>query len=611
MAQVSVSLNDINNFVKYLIIGNFYDDNKAKPRINEYLTEQGTKIIGEVIIKTTKNPFKDNPLIKTKGGKTSYLKLSMGQNSPPVSKIVQAFKKQNYNTLTGSSFFDSDKIRKFLEKNPKTMRRINEFTQMLTKDDVPGLNTSLSQFFKGSKALPITDKDVVTPEPQDEGKEKEPEPEEQADVQVEFVDAPVDAPVQPQLTQAPVTPQLTSQITEEARNRAIKAIMDTTIDNVLKKEILKTLDDLTKPQITPDAQVEFENAPQQAPQDAPQITPQAADAPQDARDLLPEAGSRAGVAQGATIRSRTGAQFRTAFEDDNEPEFSYYDPATRRNVNIPIVQDPELLQPEGTIARTANRIFQSIANGLTQQLPNLLINSGNNLDRLQMDVRNRVGRRAAALDFTSKIGLNILFNLVASLVATWYNTTYTPEEPVKEVQPLPTEAPPTEKPKEGSPEIKIADDLRQLLQTPIQTDIVKQEPLIVQVAPEPDIINVDPEKNKERYNKFVFNESKNKDNNPLVDLNELNENLRFFKNYINYNLETKKIFGEYTKPGELGKRISGTTTNIRGAPNYIAFNPRVENLGNDFSTDPHQSTKNMFFRDQGALDVQRYANFQF
>ena len=599
MAQVSVSLNDINNFVKYLIVGNFYDDNKAKPRINEYLTEQGIKIIGEVISRTTKNPFKDNPLIKTNTGKTSYLKLSMGQNSPPVSKIVQAFKKSNYNTLTGSSFFDSDKIRKFLEKNPKTMRRINEFTQMLTKDDVPGLNTSLSPFFKGSKALPITDKDVVTPEPQDEGKEKEPEPEEQADVQVEFVDAPVDAPVQPQLTQAPVTPQLTSQITEEARNRAIKAIMDTTIDNVLKKEILKTLDDLTKPQITPVAQVKFENAPQQAPQDAPQITRQ------DARDLLPEAEA------GPEIKhSRAGAKFRTAFEDDNEPEFSYYDPATRRNVNIPIVQDPELLQPEGTIARTANRIFQSIANGLTQQLPNLLINSGNNLDRLQMDVRNRVGRRAAALDFTSKIGLNILFNLVASLVATWYNTTYTPEEPVKEVQPVPTEAA-TEKPKEGSPEINIEDDLRQLLQTPIQNEVVKQEPLIVQVQPEPDIINVDPEKNKERYNKFVFNESKNKDNNPLVDLNELNNNLRFFKNYINYNLETKKIFGEYTKPGDLGKRISGTTTNIRGAPNYIAFNPRVENLGNDFSTNPHQSTKNMFFRDQGALDVQRYANFQF
>jgi len=81
--------------------------------------------------------------------------------------------------------------------------------------------------------------------------------------------------------------------------------------------------------------------------------------------------------------------------------------------------------------------------------------------------------------------------------------------------------------------------------------------------------------------------------------------------YINYNLETRQTFGEYTKPGELGKRISGTTTNIRGAPNYIAFNPRVENLGGNFGTDPHQSIKDWFSRDTGALDTERYNNFQF
>ena len=611
MAQVG--LNDVNNFAKYMIIRNFYEDDKKE--LMEYLTQEGLEALAQVVDKKEKNIFRDNPLKTTikgqpkTGGADYFLKLSKSKSTKPISQITKAFQTNNYSTNTGSKYFNYDKIKNLLQNDEKLAEKINQFADRITDERVSKINKDLSQSFTPENRikLTVTDKDVVTP---DEGMDKGPQKEKEVEVQFEDIpqDAPVEAPVEEGNVQvefqdapvdAPVTPDM-SKITEQARNNAIKEIMDSSINNVLKKEILKTLNDLTKPKDTPNAQVEFENAPV----DAPTIT-------QDVRDLLPEARSRAGVAQGATRRSREELQRMIEsgqaqqqgvdiFDVDDEPEF---EPR--------ITQDPELLQPEGTIARTANRIFQSIAQGLTQQLPQLLIQSGNNLDRLQMDVRNRVGRRAAALDFTSKIGLNILFALISSLVSTWYNSTYAREEPVQQVEPVPIEEPPTEKPKEGSQEIKIEDDLRQLLQEPPQNEIVKQEPLIVQVQPEPNIINVDPEKNKERYNKFVFNESKNKDNNPLVDLNELNENLRFFKNYINYNLETRKIFGEYTKPGELGKRISGTTTNIRGAPNYIAFNPRVENLGSNFETDPHQSIKDWFSRDQGALDTERWANFQF
>jgi len=596
MAQVG--LNDVNNFAKYMIIRNFYEDDKKE--LMEYLTQEGLQALAQVVDKKEKNIFRDNPLKTTikgqpkTGGADYFLRLSKSKSTKPISQITKAFQTDNYSTNTGSKYFNYDKIKNLLQSDEKLAEKINQFADRITDERISKINKDLSQSFTPENRikLTVTDQDVVTPdEGMDKGPQKEkepepgpePEPEEQGNVQ----DVPQDAPVQPQ--DAPVQPQLTQE-NPPARTSELLQKIRNALNREERNRLLNQLED----------EIQF-----QIPEDVQAIGP-------DVRDLLPEARSRAGIAQGATRRSREELQRMIQsgqgrqqgvdiFDVDDEPEF---EPR--------LTQDQELLQPEGTVARTANRIFQSIAQGLTQQLPQLLINSGNNLDRLQMDVRNRVGRRAAALDFTSKIGLNILFNLVASLVATWYNTTYTPEEPTKEVEPVPTEEP-TEKPKEGSQEINIEDDLRQLLQEPPQNEIVKQEPLIVQVQPEPNILNIDAKKNKERYNKFVFNESKNKDNNPLVDLNELNENLRFLKNYlyINYNLETRQTFGEYTKPGELGKRISGTTTNIRGAPNYIAFNPRVENLGGNFGTDPHQSIKDWFSRDTGALDTERYNNFQF
>lgn len=291
----------------------------------------------------------------------------------------------------------------------------------------------------------------------------------------------------------------------------------------------------------------------------------------------------------------------------------------------PPVEEPqqpvEDVEPEGEqddiktgdiLDQVANQGEQAAVSGIintiqTQVLRILpeLIAQGVGLQQIQTDVAAIANGRARAEGFTKKLALQLIGNAITEFVKimyVWYGNQekekkdkIPPLIQVDDPTPEPTDPPtdpPTEKPKPPPPQAVE-------WSTPTQTDEVRQEPLIVQVQPGPLIIKRAKSSDKFSYQKEteLFTESDRDD-------------LRFIRNYINYDLETRQTFGRFTKSNkDLYKRIAGTNTPIVATPNYVAFNPTVESFGRNFVNDPHQSSTDAFSNDND-LAINTFNNFQ-
>ena len=252
-------------------------------------------------------------------------------------------------------------------------------------------------------------------------------------------------------------------------------------------------------------------------------------------------------------------------------------------------------------------IINTIQTEVLRILPEL-VSQGLGLQQIQTDVAAIANGRARAAGFTKKLALQLIGNAITEFVKlmfVWYgNKEKEPQEEKDKIPPLiqvdPTPAPtdpptdpPIVKPIPKPPVKAVA------APTPTQTDEVRQEPLIVQVQPGPLIIKRAKSSDKFSYQKEteLFTESDRDD-------------LRFIRNYINYDLETRQTFGRFTKSNkDLYKRIAGTNTPIVATPNYVAFNPTVESFGRNFVNDPHQSSTGAFSNDND-LAINTFNNFQ-
>ena len=149
---------------------------------------------------------------------------------------------------------------------------------------------------------------------------------------------------------------------------------------------------------------------------------------------------------------------------------------------------------------------------------------------------------------------------------------------------------------------------KQIIETPIKVvNGIYHKPLVINVTPDVGIIKPNPE-NEERYNKFIFKKAINDVDNPLQLMNDLNNELRFFNNYLNRNLMKNEIFGvRYKNNDDIIKAIKGSPLMFVGDDDWTAF--RHGQLGGNFSINPNNNLINEFFDDQLPVPYM-YDNFQ-